>query len=329
MSAGGRTPSATVVVPTRDRPERLAACLAALERQTLRGLEIVVVDDGSRRPAQVSAALAACPSARLVRLEGRGPSAARNAGARAARAPTVLFCDDDCEPVPGWATHLAGAVAAGAPAAAGRTLNGVAGSALATASHAVLEGVIDAGRDDRSGALTFAPTCNLAAGAGLLAAIPFDESYPLAAGEDRDWGARLAARGLTMTWVPAAVVVHRHHLSAAGFWLQHHRYGRGAARFRAGQGARARTPGLRRAVLRRGLAAGARVSALVAVAQVATATGLAREALAHRLDGARGNARRGRPRRRRWPAPLPSALCRLFPRARRGGSFVQGHERGL
>ncbi len=268
-------------MPTRDRPAALSVCIAAIERQTLPGLEIVVVDDGSRRPADVDAAIGDSP-ARLVRLDGRGPATARNAGARAASSQCVLFCDDDCEPVADWAAQLVTALASGAHAAAGRTVNGLTDSALAGASHVVLEGVIDAGRDPAGDTLTFAPTCNLAVRAELLEAVPFDESYPLPAGEDRDWGARLAARGETIAWVPAAVVVHRHALSPRGFWRQHYRYGRGAHRFLASHPADAQAPSPRRAVLARGRAAGPRVAGLVAVAQLATAAGFAREALSAR-----------------------------------------------
>ncbi len=62
-------PRLCVVVPTRDRPERLARCLAALERQTADRFEIVVVDDASRDPGAVRAAVAGALRARLVRGE--------------------------------------------------------------------------------------------------------------------------------------------------------------------------------------------------------------------------------------------------------------------
>jgi hypothetical protein len=43
-------PVASIVVPTRDRPEGLSRCLDALDAQTLNAaVEIVVVDDGSCR----------------------------------------------------------------------------------------------------------------------------------------------------------------------------------------------------------------------------------------------------------------------------------------
>ena len=206
MRGPADVPRVSVVVPTRDRPDRLATCLAALERETVPELEIVVVDDASRDVAAVAAAVADAPRARLVRGTGRGPAAARNAGVAAARAPVVCFTDDDCEPVPGWAAALAaclgpGPDSTGADAAAGPTRNGRPRSVVAAAAQAVATHLAEA-TIDAAGRMRFAPTSNLACRAEVCAAVPFDESYPLAAGEDRDWCARLVGSGRTLAFVP-------------------------------------------------------------------------------------------------------------------------------
>jgi glycosyltransferase involved in cell wall biosynthesis len=124
------TPRLSVVVPTGDRPVALARCLAALGLQTAHGLEVVVVDDASKDAAAVAAIVAAA-GARLVCAAGRGPAAARNAGARAARAPVVCFTDDDCAPAPAWAAALVERIAEGADAAAGPTRNAASHSPAA------------------------------------------------------------------------------------------------------------------------------------------------------------------------------------------------------
>ena len=72
MTGPADVPRVSVVVPTRDRPDRLATCLAALERQTVPELEIVVVDDasrdaaGNRHPAQPGTASTPTPAATAV-----------------------------------------------------------------------------------------------------------------------------------------------------------------------------------------------------------------------------------------------------------------------
>jgi GT2 family glycosyltransferase len=89
-------------VPTRDRPIDLERLLRALARQrTERSFEVIVVDDGSEPPVD-SASRDGLPATRLLRRDGGGPAAARNAGAAAARGTYVLFTDDDTEPAPTW-----------------------------------------------------------------------------------------------------------------------------------------------------------------------------------------------------------------------------------
>jgi glycosyltransferase involved in cell wall biosynthesis len=273
-----------VVVPTRDRPDKLARCLAALERQTAEGVELVVADDASRDARAVARVVAATPGARLVAGDGRGPAAARNAGARAARGAVVCFTDDDCAPVPGWAGALAQRIAQGAAAAAGPTRNAHPRSAAAAASQAMTNHLVEASLDPRTARLGFAPTSNLACRAEVLRALPFDERYPLAAGEDRDWCARLLAAGHALVHAPEAVVDHHQELSPAAFWRQQLRYGRGAHRFHRGGGSRPVPPSFYVRLLRRGFAEGPAAGALVCAAQVATAVGMTLEARERRVD---------------------------------------------
>lgn len=272
------TPTVSIVVPTRDRPDRLARCLAALEAQTVPDLEIVVVDDASVDADAVAAAVDDAPRARLLRGAGRGPAAARNLGVRAARGGIVCLTDDDCVPVPGWAAALTARIHGGAQAAAGPTRNARPGNPFAAAAQAVASHCAEATIDPGTGRMRFAPTSNIACRADVLAALPFDERYPLAAGEDRDWCARLVASGAALVFAPEAVVAHHQELDARGFWRQQVRYGRGAHRFRSDHGARLEAPGFYTGLVRRGFAEGPRAGALVCLAQVATAVGIAREA---------------------------------------------------
>ena len=278
------TPRVSVVVPTRDRPDRLALCLAALSRQTATDLEIVVVDDASRDARAVADAVAAVPRARLVRGAGRGPAAARNAGVRVAAAPLICFTDDDCDPAPQWAAALVARIDpsrnGSAHAAAGPTRNASPDDVYAAAAQAIATHLAEATIEPITGRMRFAPTSNLACRADVLTSVPFDERYPLAAGEDRDWCARLVGSGHTLVFEPDALVRHHQRLTPAGFWRQQVRYGRGAYRFRSDHGTllRLEAPSFYAGLLRRGLAGGARTGALVAVAQLATALGMALEA---------------------------------------------------
>ena len=254
-------PAVSVVVPTRDRPRPLAGCLAALEAQTAPQLEVVVVDDGSVDAARGRPRWSpAAPRARLVRGGGRGPAAARNLGAGRGRGPVLCFTDDDCRPEPGLGRRRSSArVDAGADGGRGT-------DAERPARRPVRRRVPDdhqpprrvrrstRARDASASRRRATSPCRPT----LHRALPFDERFPLAAGEDRDWCARLAAAGAVASrYEPAARVAHHQDLSLARFWRQQVRYGRGAHRFHRGAGAagdRLQPPGFYLDLVRAGFA---------------------------------------------------------------------------
>jgi GT2 family glycosyltransferase len=275
---------ASIVIPTRDRPASLARCLAALEKQSCAdALEILVVDDGSADANAVGRAVETSPRARMLRNAGRGPAAARNHGAAAARGTAVLFVDDDCEPETRWAEHLVAALESGADAAHGDTINGQRDNAFSEASQTIanfLESWPEDGRTEQA----FATSNNLGCRAEVIRKIPFDERFALAAAEDRDWCARLAAAGLELVSVPAAIVVHRHDLTFRRFVRQQFNYGRGAYLFRRTQGSALRLAPARfyAGLVRAGFEQGVLVGALVGLAQGITAAGYAGAAVGRR-----------------------------------------------
>jgi glycosyltransferase involved in cell wall biosynthesis len=284
MSVSSDASVISVIVPTRDRPDRLARCLDALRNQTVvDSLEIVVVDDGSANPVALEGA-ADHPRVRLVRQPGAGPSAARNRGARAAGGTYVCFTDDDCEPQPDWVERLTATLRTGAAAVAGCTVNGSPGDPFAEASALIAAAPAVLGKDPES--LSFAPSNNLGCRADVLAALPFDEGFPAAAGEDRDWCARLIAAGHVLASEPGAVVVHHQQLRFGDFWRKQIQYGRGAYLFRRrGGGPPLESPVFYGRLVRRGFRHGVRTGLLVTVAQLATAIGFISERRASRTAG--------------------------------------------
>jgi glycosyltransferase involved in cell wall biosynthesis len=260
-------------VPTRNRPAALRRCLDRLAAQTLADrLEVIVVDDSSFGQDEVASIVALHPRARLILRGGGGPAAARNAGALAARGAFLCFTDDDCEPQDDWVEQLVKPLQRGADAAAGTTLSsgGVLGSASEITAHAPA-----AARPPDGSDLAFAPSNNLACTKAAFEATPFDESYPDAAGEDREWCARLTGAGYGLREEPKARIVHHQELTVGRFLRQQARYGRGAFRFRrrSGEPRSLESAEFYRAFLRRAFAESFSVGLLVCVAQAATAAG--------------------------------------------------------
>jgi GT2 family glycosyltransferase len=109
--ADAAVPALSLVVSTRDRGPRLAACLDAVARvRAARPWELVVVDNGSRdgTPALLRDFARSAPMpVTLVHEPRPGLARARNAGVAAARAPLLAFTDDDCYPEPDFVDRWA------------------------------------------------------------------------------------------------------------------------------------------------------------------------------------------------------------------------------
>jgi GT2 family glycosyltransferase/SAM-dependent methyltransferase len=101
-----RAEDVTVAIVTRERWDALERTLTALEAQTARGFETIVVCDGTDQ--QVPAAVRERPAVRVLVQEPAGPGAARNLAARAGERLLLLFLGDEMIPTPGLlGCHLA------------------------------------------------------------------------------------------------------------------------------------------------------------------------------------------------------------------------------
>ena len=87
----------SIIVPIYNVEQYLERCIRSLQRQTLREIEIILVDDGSPdgSPAICDRYAAEDPRIRVIHKENGGVSAARNDGLAAASGEWVIFCDSD------------------------------------------------------------------------------------------------------------------------------------------------------------------------------------------------------------------------------------------
>lgn len=84
----------SVVIPTLGRWDTLRLTLAALDAQTARGFETIVVVDGA------DDSVPDLPGARVLQQEHTGPGVARNLGVGASERRLILFIGDDMVPAP-------------------------------------------------------------------------------------------------------------------------------------------------------------------------------------------------------------------------------------
>lgn len=227
----GRDPLFSIVIPTRNRPAALARCLAAVGRLDFArdAFEVVVVDDGGRFDLSDACSSAPGCRVRVLRQSHAGPAAARNLGAFQARGRYLAFTDDDCAPHPGWLRGFGETFARdGKVLAGGRTVNALRRNLYSGASQLLVDYLYDYFGDDTRGARFFASN-NVAVPAAVFRQMGgFDESFPLAAAEDREFCERWQRFGHPMVYAEDAIVLHAHVLGPTKFVRQHFNYGRGA-----------------------------------------------------------------------------------------------------
>lgn len=90
-------PAVSVVIPCYRATEHIAEALESLRAQTFRDFEVILVNDACPDSENLERALAPYRDEIVyIRQErNQGPSAARNAGIRAARAPLIAMLDSD------------------------------------------------------------------------------------------------------------------------------------------------------------------------------------------------------------------------------------------
>ena len=204
------SPRVSVVVPSHERPQRLATLLDALAAQTLPAdqWEAVVVHDCAGEEA--AELMRAHPLTREGRLRtfrltpGTGsPSVQRNRGWHEAKAPLIAFTDDDCRPEPEWLESIL-SVAEAHPGAV------VQGSVRPNPEEAHLLKRNPYVRTlEVNPPNDFAQTANILYPRESLEAVGgFDEGMPAAAGEDTELALRVRQAGADYVGAPDAVVNH-------------------------------------------------------------------------------------------------------------------------
>ncbi|BAZ09044.1 family 2 glycosyl transferase [Calothrix sp. NIES-4071] len=222
----------SIIIPTYNRPERLSNCLESLTRLDYprADFEVVVVDDGSKMSLEpVVGAVKDKLNLTFVRQANAGPAAARNTGAESSQGQFLVFTDDDCAPASDWLSKLAVRFST-APSSmiGGHTINALKENLYSIASQTLIDYLYEY-YNTNSIQPNFFASNNIALPANTFSLLGgFDTSFPLAAGEDREFCDRWLYKGYKMVYAPEVQVYHTHELSLRKLWRQHFNYGRGA-----------------------------------------------------------------------------------------------------
>jgi glycosyltransferase involved in cell wall biosynthesis len=250
-------PAASVIVCTRDRADKLPACLAAVLVQEYPDFEVIVVDNAPADDAVAdlvarlnAAGTRGVPLRRVVEPRP-GLSWARNTGLAAASGAVVAYLDDDEHPDRHWLAELARGFALG------QRVAGVSGLVLPAAletpaqrlyeefgghskgrgfSHAVFDQASHARQHPLYPLPAFGVGASMAFDRAALTGIGgFDVALgagtPAMAGEDTAAIADVMLAGGTFVYWPGAVMWHQHRQTLPEMEAQLNGYGSGLTAF--------------------------------------------------------------------------------------------------
>ena len=228
-------PFFSIIIPTYNRPRQLTKCLQSLTRLRYprNCFEVIVVDDGSKLLAKdVVANVYDLVEITLLRQENAGPATARNTGAKQAKGTFLAFIDDDCQPDTDWLSTLAKhCIERPQQMSGGSTTNALSNNPYSSASQQLISYLYQYYNMEKGQARFFASN-NMIVPAKLFWKLGgFDTSFPLAAGEDREFCDRWLFHGYQMSYAAEAVIHHAHAMTLHSFCRQHFNYGRGAFYF--------------------------------------------------------------------------------------------------
>ena len=232
-------PPASVIIPSRNRPELLRATVASILAGEQVPAELIVVDQ-SDAPDPVLAALSTDRPCRW-RYEwstARGVSRARNRGIHLAAHPVLVFVDDDVLVAPDWLAALVTALVTAPPRSV-------------VTGQVVPQAATEPGRVEPAGKVDPTPqsyagrqpqdvlyAANVALYRSALDEVGlFDERLGPGTGfngsEDSDLGYRLLRAGYTIRYEPAAVMHHRAWRTGEAYLPLRWNYGKGRGAYYA------------------------------------------------------------------------------------------------
>lgn len=192
-----------------------------------------MVDDGSAQTVDhIIEAHCQDFAVKLVRQSNKGPASARNRGVAEASGEFIAFTDDDCQASEDWLSSFVCRLQDEPQILlGGQTLNQLPDNIYSQASQTLIDYLYE--YHERTGSdMMFFTTNNMALSRqGFLDAGGFDEGFPSAGGEDREFCDRWLHSGGMASLHPAATIFHSHALNLMGFCKLHYRYGQGARRF--------------------------------------------------------------------------------------------------
>lgn len=218
----------TIVIPVRDNAIGLCRLV-----QALRGMCVVVVDDGSVQPVRVSDFAGVHCDVRVLRHDtSRGPAAARNTGLATCQTDFVAFLDSDVVPRRGWLEALLGHFCDPAVALVAPRIVGLREPQNLVSRYEAVRSSLDLGQREAPvvpyGTVSYVPSAAIICRRMALNEVGgFDES--MRSGEDVDLCWRFIEAEARLRYEPVALVGHDHRTELRDWLVRKAFYGSSAA----------------------------------------------------------------------------------------------------
>jgi cellulose synthase/poly-beta-1,6-N-acetylglucosamine synthase-like glycosyltransferase len=198
---------ASVIIPAYNAEKTIGQCLEALENQSFRDFETIVVDDGSKdKTAEI---VEKFKGVKLLQQKNSGPASARNFGAKSTNCEIIVFTDSDCIAEKNFLNEIL------APFS-DKKVAGVQGKYKSRQKELVarltqLEIEQRHEKMARQESIDFMGSYAAAYKKSVFDEMKgFDTSFPMASGEDTDLSFRIAKAGYKMVFAEKAIVWHTH-----------------------------------------------------------------------------------------------------------------------
>jgi glycosyltransferase involved in cell wall biosynthesis len=201
---------ASVIIPTYNAEKIIKPVInALLSQQTKKTFEIIVVDDGSSD--ETAQEVKKIKSKKLVYLHQKntGPAKARNAGAKCAKGKIILFIDSDCVAEKAWLTEMLKPFN-------DKRVSAVQGAYKTkqkelTARFGQIEIENRYEKMNKAQEIDWVGSYSAAYDKKVYDSLGgFDESFPIASGEDPELSYKVHERGGKIVFNPKAIVYHTH-----------------------------------------------------------------------------------------------------------------------
>jgi len=225
----------SVVVPFFNAEKTLALCLKGLSSQHLSPLEVIMVNnDSTDNSAKIAKEFVAenPETFRYLFEFRRGPSYARNTGAKEAKGEIIAFIDSDCVADPNWLKEIYEAFNDLEIGSVAGKIESYETESLLDKFHALftMKG-LSCPQSFTEFTLVKGgfPTANLSVRKDVFIHIGgFEESMKIYS-EDYDLCARIYRTGYRIKYTTKAVVYHKHRNTLIGTWKQSFGFGTGHA----------------------------------------------------------------------------------------------------